>query len=93
MYRILLFFIYMTIVSFISGFSIYWWKVDKIKSVTSAIVIITLYVAGWYIGYKLVKEEIDSLLLLIGWNLACLLSGYKVRTLKNEKIPTKRRRR
>lgn len=93
MYKLLLFFIYMTVISFIAGFSIYWWKVDKIKSITSAIVIITLYIAGWYFEYKLVIDEVDSLLLLIAWNLFCLLGGYKVRTLKNEKLPIKRRRR
>lgn len=93
MFELLLFFMYGTVTSFIGGFTVYWWKVDKIKSVTAAIVLMVAYVFGWKMWYSLVASDTQTLLVLITWHIFVFGSGYKVRLLKNEKITQTRRRR
>lgn len=92
MLLLLCFFMYVTTISFISGFVPYWWHTDKVKSVTAGIVLLLCHVIGWYKGYTLVIDETESLLCLIAWCFIVFMFGFKVRTFVNKKIVTRRRR-
>lgn len=97
MFELLLFYIVLTSISFSLGFSIYWWYVDKIKSITSAVVLVLFYALSWKFGFKYTEKNVRVIITLLIWSCVLIYIGYKVRLLHNQKIPNnvmhRRRRR
>lgn len=92
MLDLLLLFIALTCISFVGGFAVYWWYVDKIKSVASIVIVLCSYISVGNIAIKKLDDAVLIFVLFL-WCCVVFIVGFKVRLLNNKKIVFKRRRR